>query len=309
MGTTVAAASIPSDALVLSLQETAGAAELALAQVNRSGTLEARGVNYCKFANGTRQTPLAAGFFGPEPCVFGDGMVLRASDSDGGAGAAVGAVIWGFGAASEKVTLTIDGKAAGSATADSAGRWEITAKVPASPKPSVLEFTGATKKATLSNVLWGDVWLCSGQSNMDFSVNASGGGGCFAQNETVALAASGKYNDIRLMHGGAANGHWWNASSNAGKDVAGFSAVCFLSALAMKQHIPSHKDRPMGLIQSSVGGTVIEMWMSTAALEKCLPANESVSGAPCAAGAKLNTLSLIPPRPHVFRSFMLTIKC
>lgn len=124
---------------------------------------------------------------------------------------------------------------------------------------------------------------------MDFSVAASGGGGCFAQNETVALAASGKYNDIRLMHGGAANGHWWNASSNSGKDVASFSAVCFLSALAMKQHIPSHKNRPIGLVQSSVGGTVIEMWMSPQALEQCLPANESVSGAGCAAGSQFNS--------------------
>ena len=40
----------------------------------------------------------------------------------------------------------------------------------------------------------------------------------------------------------------------------------------------------MGLVQSSVGGTVIEMWMSPQALEQCLPANESVSGAGCAAG-------------------------
>lgn len=214
--TAAAATSAPSS-VELSVSETASSAELELASLQRSEALEsgAGGVNYCKFANGTRQTPLAAGFFGPEPCVFGDGMVLRASDSDGGAGAAAGAIIWGFGAASEKVSLTIDGTAAGSATAGATGRWEITVKVPASVKVSMLEFSGATKKASLSNVLFGDVWLCSGQSNMDFSVAASGGGGCFAQNETVALAASGKYDDIRLMHGGAANGHWWNASSNA----------------------------------------------------------------------------------------------
>ena len=272
-------------ALELSLGETSSPSELAAREV-----VQASGINYCKFANGSRQVPLAAGFFGPEPCLFGDGMVLRASDFDGGAGASAGALIWGFGAAAEKVALTIDGTPAGSATSDANGRWEITVKVPASPKASVLEFTGgASKKATLSNVLFGDVWLCSGQSNMDFSVAASGGGGCFAQNETVALAASGKYNDIRLMHGGAANGHWWNASSNAGSDVAHFSAVCFLSALAMKQHIPSHKNRPMGLVQSSVGGTVIEMWMSPQALEQCLPANESVSGAGCAAGSQFNS--------------------
>ncbi len=249
-------ASNDQSALDLSLDETVSPNELARLRSTRvdQNRVQGSGVNYCKFANGTRQVPLAADFFGPEPCVFGDGMVLRASDSAGGAGASAGAVIWGFGAAAEKVALTIDGTPSGSATSDANGRWEITVKVPASAKPSVLEFSGASKQATLNNVLFGDVWLCSGQSNMDFSVAASGGGGCFAQNETVALAASGKYNDIRLMHGGAANGHWWNASSNNGSDVAHFSAVCFLSALAMKQHIPSHKDRPIGLVQSSVGG-------------------------------------------------------
>ena len=111
---------------------------------------------------------------------------------------------------------------------------------------------------------------------MDFSVAPWGGGGCLDANQTVAAAAAGKYNDVRLMHG---YGRWFNSSVNAGHDVGSFSAVCFLTALQMKEIIPGHANRPIGLIQASVGGTIIEEWMSPAALEVCLPASDSVSHA------------------------------
>ena len=59
--------------------------------------------------------------------------------------------------------------------------------------------------------------------------------------------------------------------------------------MQIKKVIPGYADRPIGLIQSSVGGTVIEEWMSTEALEACLPAGECVSHAGCAAGTQRNS--------------------
>ena len=71
--------------------------------------------------------------------------------------------------------------------------------------------------------------------------------------------------------------------------VGQYSAVCYLTAMQIKKNVPGYADIPIGLRQSSVGGTVIEEWMSTNALEACLPANESMSHAKCAAGSQENS--------------------
>ena len=84
------------------------------------------------------------------------------------------------------------------------------------PAAQTLIFTGSSKKGvelpavTLNNVLFGAVFLCSGQSNMDFSVAPWGGGGCLDANATVAAAASGKLDDIRLKK---STGSWFNSST------------------------------------------------------------------------------------------------
>ena len=59
--------------------------------------------------------------------------------------------------------------------------------------------------------------------------------------------------------------------------------------MQIKKNVPGYLHLPIGLMQSSVGGTVIEEWMSTSALEACLPANESRSHAGCAAGSQQNS--------------------
>ena len=231
------------------------------------------GTALCAFGNGTRTTPLPTGFFGPEPCVFGSDMVLRANDPLGGKGAAAGAVVWGFSKPGAKVSCTfLPGVAPPvSATADETGRWELILQQKGSPTPRTLVFsTPGSKAVSLTNVLFGDVWLCSGQSNMDFSVAPWGRGGCLDANATVAAAASGMLDDIRIKKTDSSSGimgSWYNSSANAGHIVGEFSAVCYLTAMQIKQNIPGYKDRPIGLMQSSVGGTVIEEWMSTAALE------------------------------------------
>ena len=93
------------------------------------------------------------------------------------------------------------------AIANASGRWEVNLHQPASAARRTLTFmagedtvydANSTRHGTcftLSNVLFGDVFLCSGQSNMDFSVAPWAAGGCLDANETVAAAAAGKYND------------------------------------------------------------------------------------------------------------------
>lgn len=88
---------------------------------------------------------------------------------------------------------------------------------------------------------------------MDFSVAPWGGGGCLDANETVAAAASGKFDDIRLKK---STGGWFNSSAAGsprgsttpipGYQVGQFSAVCYLSAMQIKKTIPGYADRPIG---------------------------------------------------------------
>ena len=249
----------------------------------------------CQFSNGTRspEAPLPAGYFGPEPCLFKSDMVLRANDSN--AAAATGACIWGSASPGETVVMALDGTPAATATADATGRWELTLQRSASATAHTLTFTAGKHTPcdanstryglciTLERVLFGTVILCSGQSNMDFSVAPWGEGGCLDANETVAAAAAGEYDDIRLMHGFSSSKLWFNSSYDAGLSVGKFSAVCFLTAVQMKKVIPGYKDHPIGLIQASVGGTIIEEWMSPAMIQACEPASDSVPHATAAA--------------------------
>ena len=205
------------------------------------------GVPLCAFGNGTRTTPLPTGFFGPEPCVFESGMVLRANDPLGGKGAAAGALVWGFSKPGAMVSCAVGGAPPVTATADGKGRWELTLQQKGSPAPRTLVFsTPGSTAVSLTNVLFGDVWLCSGQSNMDFSVAHWGGGGCLDANETVAAAASGKLDDIRLKKTTSSSGimgSWFNSSAAAGQLVGSFSAVCYLTAMQIKKNIPGYTDR------------------------------------------------------------------
>ena len=210
----------------------------------------------CSFDNGTRvpSSLLPAGFFGPEPCVFQSGMVLRATNPLAGKGAAAGALVWGFADAGAVVSCKVDGAAPPVvATTDGSGRWELTLQQRGGPVAHTLVFTtpgaggaGASKTVTLTNVLFGAVFLCSGQSNMDFSVAPWGGGGCLEANATVAAAASGKFDDIRLKK---SVGSWFNSSApgtnthgvaQPGYLVGQFSAVCYLTAMQIKKNIAGH---------------------------------------------------------------------
>ena len=103
----------------------------------------ASGLNLCDFGNGSRITPLPADFFGPEPCVFAPGMVLRANDTLGGKGAAAGALIWGY--AKPGATVTLEASpwwSSVSCNADAqTGRWELTLQQEGSPVPKALVFS------------------------------------------------------------------------------------------------------------------------------------------------------------------------
>ena len=120
----------------------------------------------------------------------------------------------------------------------------------------------------LKNVLFGDVWLCSGQSNMVFGMKS-------VYNATEEMEDAKKYSNIRFTRVNRESAespddnmdislaHAWAGPSSA--YLGDMSAICFLYA----KNIYDRTGIPLGLIDSCVGGTKIESWSTQNALDNC----------------------------------------
>lgn len=185
------------------------------------------------------------------PCVFHDHMVLQRE---------MPIPVWGWATSGEKVVVTLNGKHA-TAVTDLAGAWRVT--LPKMPAGGPFTLTAAgTSTSTVQDVLLGEVWLCSGQSNMEMGVNAA-----LNSKEEVAHAT---FPHIRLFFGGGdiaaspqadeKNGSWWVC----GPDTVGyFSAVGYFFARAI--HLA--KNVPVGIINVSWSGSQIEGWIPRTAYQ------------------------------------------
>ena len=96
------------------------------------------------------------------PNIFSDSMVLQRDHAN---------AVWGKASPGESVTVTIDSQKH-SATADDAGHWRVTLDPMSVGEPRELVVNGKNE-IRLTDVLVGEVWICSGQSNMQWSVNGS----------------------------------------------------------------------------------------------------------------------------------------
>jgi sialate O-acetylesterase len=183
--------------------------------------------------------------------LFGDHAVLQS-------GADI--PVWGTGAEGEKVTVRLAGSQATTTTKD--GRWQVRfAQLKASATPTELVAIG-TNTVTSRDVLVGEVWLCSGQSNMGFTVSK-----LRAEDKTEAFATALpqlRYFTVKRLKVPApatrADGVWKLAS---GPDFGDCSAVGYYFGRALlKAGQPA-----VGLINSSWGGTPAEAWTSAEGLQ------------------------------------------
>lgn len=169
--------------------------------------------------------------------------------------------VWGWADPGEEVTVTIRGQAK-SAKAGDDGKWSVALD----PLEANAEGTSLTVKGKnevkLDDVLVGEVWVCSGQSNMEWSIASS------IDPDLESIAAN--YPKIRLlqipnvvsMKPEAACGGEWKLCTP--ESVRGFSAVGFFFGRQLHHTL----DVPVGLIASDWGGTPAEAWTSPEAMEK-----------------------------------------
>jgi sialate O-acetylesterase len=186
------------------------------------------------------------------PKIFGDHMVLQQDREN--------VPVWGKASPGEKVVVVL-GDAKGEATAGDDGKWMVRLKTPkASDKAYTLVIEGKNRVA-FEDVLVGEVWVASGQSNMEWSVKQS--------DNPEKEAENAKFPQIRMIkvqHNAAAepqddvNAKWVVCSPES---VPAFSAVGYFFARKLHQELKV----PVGIISTNWGGTIAEAWTSRETLE------------------------------------------
>tara|TARA_B110000908_G_C10221921_1_gene435813 strand:+ start:207 stop:1583 length:1377 start_codon:yes stop_codon:yes gene_type:complete len=192
------------------------------------------------------------------PAIFSDHMILQRN---------VEVPVWGWADAGEKVSISFGGKTT-STVADKDGKWSAKlAKLSASAAPRELNVKGSNE-IKLNNVLVGDIWICSGQSNMEWPLSRS-------SKQAKEVAASQKTNQqLRLFRipkhiksnepAEDTEGTWKTTENEA--DCLSFSGCGMFFGIKLQQDL----DIPIGLIDTSWGGTPVDQWISNKAYKTYL---------------------------------------
>ena len=194
------------------------------------------------------------------------------------------AVVWGYGDASKLTTLWMNNRiyttVSRAEPANAVGEtiWSVELDPVVDEGPFDIQVSQTLPNGTLvtisiHDVLFGDVWVCSGQSNMQMAVSD-------IFNGTEEIANAGQYPKIRVFTADLKPSgtpieellgiieNWSVASpqSIGGPSFSYMSAVCWVYGRMIHQALGG---RPIGLIATSWGGTAIELWMPPSALKEC----------------------------------------
>ncbi len=198
------------------------------------------------------------------PAVIGDSMVLQRDTK---------VAVWGWADPGEKVTVRGSWSwfwnKGVSATTDKDGKWKVMLKTAGAGGPYTVNIKGKNT-IELKDVLLGEVWVCSGQSNMEWNFARLKSSGGQVKEQAVADVAAAHWPEVRLFTVDKATssvplddctGNW---SSCTPETVEPFSAVGYFFGA----HIHKEIGVPVGLIHSSWGGTVAEAWTSRPVIDK-----------------------------------------
>ena len=189
------------------------------------------------------------------PAVFSDNMVLQKAEK---------APFFGTADKGEKVTIKV-GEASAEATAGDDGKWRATIDSRNLPATPVDVTVSGKNSLTIKNVLVGEVWLASGQSNMEFTVSSG--------KDADLEAAAADWPQVRMFTVEKAIGTEpaadvkgrWDVCTP--KTVGRFSAVAYFFALDLHHMLKT----PVGVIHTSWGGTPAEAWTSKEAFAAADP--------------------------------------
>ncbi len=201
------------------------------------------------------------------PGIIASNMVLQRNTS---------VKIWGWAKSGEKISIKtswITNEIKFSTPEN--GRWEVILKTTLSKVPQTIQLISLESNIKLENILFGEVWVCSGQSNMRMPLKGYSGQPTFEGNSAIA---NSRNNNIRLFSI-AENGcptpldtvasykKWDEANPNNTKD---FSAVAYFYGQKLQEIL----DVPVGIVMTSWGGTRIQPWMSKETITPYLDVNK-----------------------------------
>ncbi len=194
------------------------------------------------------------------PSIFSDHMVLQRDRP---------LPVWGTAGADSPVTVTLGGKSA-TATADADGDWRV--ELPALPAggPLTMEISAGTETRTFSDVWVGEVWLCSGQSNMDFTMAPTEKRHFAGVTDWENEVAAADHPRIRTFSAE------WTMHEFPQRDVEGVWMVCSpetagdFSAVALyfAKELEATLDVPVGLVTCAYGASTIEAWIREEKLQE-----------------------------------------
>ncbi|MEZ4885656.1 MAG: sialate O-acetylesterase [Chitinophagales bacterium] len=187
------------------------------------------------------------------PQLVSDGMVLQRNAK---------VSIWGWADVGEKITLTWD-KSEHTTTANESGEWEVILSDLQAGGPYDIKIEGSNT-LIVKNILVGDVWVCSGQSNMEISMERARPlyekEIAEADNPNIHYFEVPKTYDFKTPHKDLNGGKWIEVNR---KNIVKFSAVAYFFA----EHLYHEYNVPIGLINTSLGGSPAQAWISEDAIK------------------------------------------
>lgn len=218
------------------------------------------------------------------PAVIASNMVLQQQSS---------VALWGWSDPGEKIIITTSwNNAVDSVTVTGNANWKIKVNTPAAGGPYTITLKGWTT-VVLENVMIGEVWVCSGQSNMEWSSNQN-------LKQIIDELPNSANNNIRLFHvtkttsthpQDDVDAQWKTCSPES---LKGFSAVGYFFGKKLQHDL----NVPIGLINASWGGTPAETWTPE---EKVSGDNELLKAA-----AELKASEWWPVKPGLAYNAMLS---
>jgi len=193
------------------------------------------------------------------PSILNDNMVLQQNSR---------VKLWGWADKGEKITIKLSWtKEIITTIANNEGKWIVAFRTIAAGGPYRIEIEG-NNKIILNNILLGEVWICSGQSNMEFTINMLGGWGYYKKEFEDLMQYD--YSNVRLCQiekdaspqlKDDCKSHWMKADSST---LGNFSATAWFFGRELSKRLKV----PIALVSSNWGGTQAEAWTETSFLAK-----------------------------------------